>query len=91
VLDENLLSPSEAISKLTAFPANILGIADRGAVRENMIADLLIFDMEAVHAPASYPEPHQLAQGFDIVIVNGRIARQYGVQERNLYGRVLAP
>jgi N-acyl-D-amino-acid deacylase len=91
VLEDNLLSPVEAISKLTAFPANVLGIADRGAVRANMKADLLVFDMAAIHAPASYPEPLQLAEGFDIVIVNGKIARQYGIQDRNLYGRVLEP
>jgi N-acyl-D-aspartate/D-glutamate deacylase len=91
VLDENLLEPAEAISKLTAFPANVLGIADRGAIRAGMLADILIFDMASVRATATYPEPLQLAEGFDIVMVNGRIARQYGRQERELYGRVLTP
>ncbi len=91
VLDENMLSPAAAISKLTAFPANILGISDRGAVRENMMADLLIFDMAQVRAAATYPDPLQLAEGFEVVIVNGKIARQHGLQNRNLYGRVLQP
>jgi N-acyl-D-amino-acid deacylase len=91
VLDENMLSPVEAISKLTTFPANVLGISDRGAIRENMMADLLIFDMAAVRATASYPDPLQFAEGFDIVIVNGKIARQFGIQTRELHGRVLRP
>ena len=86
-----MLSPVEAISKLTAFPANVLGIPDRGAIREDMMADLLIFDMAAVRATATYPDPLQFAEGFDIVIVNGKIARQFGIQSRELHGRVLRP
>lgn len=91
VLDENMLSPVEAISKLTAFPANVLGIPDRGAIREDMMADVLIFDMAKVRATATYPDPLQFAEGFDIVIVNGKIARQFGIQSRELHGRVLRP
>lgn len=91
VMIENTLSPVEMISKLTAFPANLLGISDRGGIRENMKADILIFDFEQVRETATYPDPFQLAEGFDIVIVNGKIARQFGVQERELHGRVLRP
>ena len=91
VVAENLLSPGEAISKLTSFPANILGIDDRGAIKAGMLADILIFDMASVRDKATYPDPLQLAEGFDIVIVNGQIARQYGRQEINLHGRVLQP
>jgi len=91
VLQDNSLVPSEAISKLTAFPANVLGISDRGAIRENMKADILIFDMEEVRATATYPDPLQLAEGFEIVIVNGKVARQFGRQDRQLFGQVLKP
>ena len=56
-----------------------------------MMADVLIFDMASIDATATYPEPHQYAKGFDIVIVNGQIARQFGVRANALYGRVLAP
>lgn len=91
VMEENLLGPAEAVSKLTAFPANILGISDRGAIRQNMKADVLVFDMAKVHANATYPDPLQLSEGFEVVIVNGRIARQNGRLDRNLHGRVLRP
>lgn len=91
VLDRALLMPAEAISKMTAYPANILGLPDRGALRAGMMADILIFDMAAIEAKATYPEPLQYAEGFDIVIVNGQIARQFGVRDNGLHGRVLKP
>jgi len=91
VVDDGVLSLPEAIRKLTSFPAGLLGIEDRGIVREGMIADLLIFDPRNVRDNASYPDPLQLAQGFDVVIVNGKIARENGRQSENLYGRVLRP
>jgi len=91
VMQDEVLMLEEAIRKLTSFPANILGITDRGIVKENMIADLLIFDPRKVHDNATYPEPLQLAEGFEVVIVNGKIAREKGRQAAALFGRVLRP
>jgi N-acyl-D-aspartate/D-glutamate deacylase len=76
---------------MTSFPAQILGLSDRGVVAAGMLADLIIFDVENVHERASYPEPLQLAQGFDVVIVNGKIARENGRLDPSLHGRVLQP
>jgi len=91
VIQDELLTLGEAIRKMTSFAAQILGIEDRGVLQENMRADLLIFDSQAVHERASYPDPLQLADGFDVVIVNGRIARRDGSQSAEYFGRVLAP
>jgi N-acyl-D-aspartate/D-glutamate deacylase len=91
VKQDQVLTLSEAISKLTSFPAKLLRIEDRGIVAENMIADLLIFDPDNVRDNASYPDPLQLADGFDVVIVNGKIAREDGRQAADLFGRVLQP
>ena len=60
-------------------------------MKENMIADLLIFDPHKVRARAAYPDPLQLAEGFDVVIVNGKIARENGRQAADYFGRVLTP
>jgi len=91
VVDDGLLTLPEAVRKMTSFPAGLLGIADRGVLRAGMKADLLIFDPARVRALASYPAPLQLAEGFDVVIVNGRIARRNGQLSDDLYGRVLVP
>jgi N-acyl-D-aspartate/D-glutamate deacylase len=91
VFEDGALTLSEAIRKLTSFPAGLLRIEDRGVLREKMIADLLIFDPRNVHDNATYPDPLQLADGFDVVIVNGKIARENGRQADDLFGRVLQP
>jgi N-acyl-D-aspartate/D-glutamate deacylase len=88
---QKLLSLSEAVRKMTSFPAQILGIEDRGIVKPGMAADLLVFDPVNVHAAADYLDPIHLAEGFDVVIVNGRIARQDGELSAELAGRVLLP
>ncbi len=91
VVEDKVLSLSQAIRKLTSFPAELMRIADRGAVSEGMIADLLIFDPRNVHENATYPDPLQLADGFEVVIVNGKIARESGRQAADLFGRILQP
>jgi len=91
VMRDGLLSLADAVRKMTSFAADVLGIRDRGVIAEGMRADLLVFDPSAVHATASYPEPLRLADGFDLVIVNGRIAREDGRLNPLHAGRVLSP
>ncbi|MFT6752575.1 MAG: N-acyl-D-amino-acid deacylase [Candidatus Azotimanducaceae bacterium] len=86
-----ILTLTEAIRKMTSQSASILNISDRGLLKEGYKADILIFEPNNVKAQATYPEPHQLALGFDIVIVNGNIARRNGLLTKNLFGKVLKP
>ena len=58
---------------MTSLPARTFGFADRGLVREGMAADLVIFDPARVEDKSTYAKPHQYSQGFDFVLVNGRI------------------
>ncbi len=91
VMQDGVLTLEEAIRKLTSFPAQILGLSDRGVVAENMIADLIVFNPTKVRDRASYPDPFQLAEGFDVVVVNGKIARENGRLDTAMHGRVLQP
>ncbi len=91
VVQENLLTLSEAVRKMTSLPAEILHISDRGIIREGLVADIVLFDPEKVHASATYPDPLQLAEGFHTVIVNGKIARFENRNAQELHGRVLQP
>jgi N-acyl-D-amino-acid deacylase len=88
VIAEPLLTLPEAIHKMTGLTAKQTGITDRGVIREGMAADLLIFDPVRVKATATYENPYQLAEGFDLVFVNGKIAYQDGAPIGN-YGRVI--
>ncbi len=91
VRQDRVLTLEEAVRKLTSFPAQILGLSERGVVAENMIADLIVFDVEKVRDRASYPDPFQLAGGFDVVVVNGKVARENGRLAPEMFGRVLQP
>lgn len=91
VIGEGVLSLEEAVRKMTSFPAGVLGIEDRGVLAPGMLADVVIFDPAKVRAVATYESPHQLAEGFDTVIVNGRVAFEHGNASGALPGRVLRP
>ncbi|MCB1844447.1 MAG: amidohydrolase family protein, partial [Halioglobus sp.] len=89
--EDRTLTLEEAVAKMTSFPARILRLKDRGIIAEGMRADLIVFDPANVHARATYPQPFQLAEGFDVVIVNGVIARENGRLSERRAGRVLKP
>lgn len=91
VVKEGVLTLPEAIRKMTSFAAGVLGITDRGTLEAGKKADVIVFDPAAVHENASYPDPLRLADGFDFVIVNGRVARERSQLADERFGRVLEP
>ncbi|HEX6322760.1 MAG TPA: D-aminoacylase [Vicinamibacterales bacterium] len=78
VREKKVLSLEEAIRKMTSFPAARLGLTDRGLVRPGMKADLVIFDPARVRDTATFENPHQYAEGFTHVIVNGQVVFENG-------------
>jgi N-acyl-D-amino-acid deacylase len=79
VRDEHVISLTEAIRKLTFFPASTLSLTDRGRLRRGYFADVVIFDPATVQDHATYEKPHQLSTGVDDVWVNGVQALKAGV------------
>jgi len=71
VRDEGVISLAEAIRRLTSFPADNLGIAQRGRLLEGYYADIAVFDPATIRDHATFAEPHQYATGVQHVIVNG--------------------
>ena len=69
-----LLPWAEAISKITARPAQFLGLKDRGYINKGMAADVVIFDKAAVTDMATYSNPYKSPRGVRYVINNGKIA-----------------
>jgi N-acyl-D-amino-acid deacylase len=70
-IDRGAISVESAIRSSTSLPATIMGLKDRGLVREGLAADLVIFDLSAIRDTATFFEPHQYADGIDYVFVNG--------------------
>ncbi|PKD43415.1 N-acyl-D-amino acid deacylase [Rhodohalobacter barkolensis] len=78
VVEEELLTLEEAVFKMNGQSAELLGLSDsekveipRGMIKEGFAADLVIFDPEQVRDTADFENPHQLAEGFEWVLVNG--------------------
>ena len=69
---EKQLKLPEAIRKMTSFPAQRLGLRDRGLIKDGFKADLVLFDPERVEAPATKSQPKQYPIGIDYVFVNGK-------------------
>ena len=84
-----LLALEEAIKKMTSMPARRLGLQDRGLIRPNMWADLVIFDPARISDRATYEEPHQYPEGIGWVLVNGTVVVAQGKHQGGLPGRVL--
>lgn len=91
VVNRGALTLEEAVRKMTSYSASLLGISDRGSVEVGKAADLIVFDPASVRATATYADPLQLAEGFEVVMVNGEIAFQNGGGLAVASGQVLSP
>jgi len=98
VRDRELLTLEDAIRRLTFQPARILGLRDRGLVREGLAADLIVFDLSSIgvkedevtlDGPSGTPRRVQGAEGVHNVVVGGQVVLEQGKHTGALPGRVL--
>jgi N-acyl-D-amino-acid deacylase len=73
VRELKLLTLEDAIRKMTSLPAQTFGLKGRGQIREGFAGDIVIFDERLVTDKATFQQPHQYAEGFFAVIVNGQV------------------
>lgn len=76
--DQGVLTMEQAIRKMTALPAERIGLRERGQLRAGWFADVVVFDPETVIDQATFEDPHQYPLGIDWVLVNGQIAVEDG-------------
>ena len=58
-------------------------------LKAGMKADIAIFDPATVRDKATYQQPHQYAEGFSYVLVNGQVIVENGEMTEARPGRVL--
>ncbi|WP_343123908.1 amidohydrolase family protein [Halolamina pelagica] len=78
-----------AVYKAAGHPADVLGLPDRGRVREGYVADLVAFDPDAVRANVTYDDPMQHADGIEHVLVDGEFVVRDGEVTGTQPGSVL--
>src|SRR3954463_3037116 len=89
VRDLKTITLEDAVRKMSAFPAQRIGLADRGVLREGLKADIAIFDPATIRDTATFERPHQYAEGVAVVVVNGQIAFENGAMTAVRPGRIL--
>jgi N-acyl-D-amino-acid deacylase len=89
VRENNWLTLEEAVRKMSAFPAQRLGLKDRGTIKKGMKADLVLFDRDRVIDRATFTEPQNFSEGIETVFVNGQKVWENGKTTGNLPGEIL--
>lgn len=89
VRDEQVLELPEAIWKMSGMIAEQFGITDRGFIEEDLAADVVVFDPDAVRDTADFDDAHQYPEGLPHVIVNGNFAVRDGEIQPENHGHAL--
>jgi N-acyl-D-amino-acid deacylase len=89
VREEGVLALEEASWKASGYPAQKLGLADRGMIRRGYKADLVVFDPTTIRDEATYMEPLQYPSGLEYVLVNGEVVIEQGRQTSARPGTVI--
>lgn len=76
--DLKMLTPEEAIKKVSSGPAKKMNIDKRGSLVKGNFADIVIFDPALIRDRANYQNPFKYPVGIEHVIVNGKIAVENG-------------
>jgi len=85
----HVLTLEEAVKKMTSQPANRLGIADRGLLRQGMKADIVVFNPDTVADTSTFAKPDTYSKGIDWVLINGKAVVADAKPTNALPGHVL--
>jgi N-acyl-D-amino-acid deacylase len=89
VREQGVVSLPTAVRKLSALPASIFGLQDRGTITVGAWADLVVFDPATVIDRATYDDPLAAPEGIRWVLVNGIVAVAEGTVTGVRAGQVL--
>ena len=98
VRDEKTMTLEDAHYKLSYLPAHLGGFKDRGAIREQAPADIVVYDLEKLEVlPSEVAEDLpggewrriQKSKGYNWILVNGEITFENGEPTGALPGKFL--
>ncbi len=89
VREEGILTLEEAVRKMTSFPAQRLGLHNKGVLRPGADADIVVFDPDTVIDKGTFRDPNQYPVGIEYVLVNGCVSVSEGRFTGETAGQVL--
>jgi N-acyl-D-aspartate/D-glutamate deacylase len=88
--EQGLFRLEEAVHKVTGLPAQrVLGLKDRGVLREGDYADIVVFDPAWIREQADVLNPTRPPEGIAYVFVNGTMVSDRGRHTGKRPGKVL--
>jgi N-acyl-D-amino-acid deacylase len=78
VREQNDLSLTEAVRKMSGLAAQTFRLKGRGVIAEGMRANVVVFDPERVIDRATFSDSRQYPEGIHHIIVGGRPVLRYG-------------
>jgi N-acyl-D-amino-acid deacylase len=88
-MEKGVLTLEEAVRKMTSWPAERMGLLDRGMLAKGMAADVVVFDPEKVRDLATFDDSHRYPDGIEYVIVNGTVTVEHCKHTKERAGLVL--
>lgn len=90
-LVSKMTSVGEAVHKMTGLPATVFRIPERGFIRQNYVADLVVFDADKLDSKADFGTENLMPSGIDRVMVGGKTAWSTSEPEKiGRFGRFIA-
>ncbi|MBN68477.1 MAG: N-acyl-D-amino acid deacylase [Gimesia sp.] len=88
-LQEKVIPLEKAVRSASGLPADILGLTNRGYLKEGAYADIVVFDPAKLIDQATFDNPHQYSEGIRYLFVNGTPAINGGFPTGSLAGKAL--
>ncbi len=88
-IEEKLIPVEQAIRSAAGLPADILRLPQRGYLKKDYYADIVVLDPKTFRDKATFDNPHQLATGVRFLFVNGKLVIEDGKYQGVLAGKAL--
>jgi len=88
-IEGKIIPLAQAIHSSSGLPATVLSLPDRGFLKPNYYADIVVFDPAKFRDVATYEKPLQWATGTKLVLVNGQVAVEDEQPTDKLAGRAI--
>ena len=88
VFDKQVITLPFFVRKVTMLPASILGLDNRGMIKEGYQADIMVFNPETIRDRATFEE-NMYSEGVEYLLINGKFAIDGGQFTGVLAGEVI--